>query len=68
MIFIDHLDEMSDNQGYGLDSLELLLGSELLSLEFDLIILDVVFLDVKELQISVEFLKLFVEVLLLTFS
>lgn len=49
VVFVDHFDEMSDDQRYGLDSLQFFLGSELLSLELDLIVLDVVFLDCEEL-------------------
>lgn len=51
---------MSNDQWDGLDSFELLFGSELLSFEFDLVFLDVVFLDVEELQVSVQLLQLVV--------
>ncbi len=53
VVLVDHFDEMPDDQGDGLDSLELLFGAELLSFEFDLVLLDVVFLDVQELKVTV---------------
>lgn len=49
VVFVDHFDKMSDDQRYGLNSLQFFLGSELLSLELYLIVLDVVFLDCEEL-------------------
>ncbi len=66
VILIDHLYEMSNDQRYGLNSLELFFGSELLSFKLDLIVLDVVFLDVKELHVSIELLEFAVKVLLLS--
>jgi hypothetical protein len=56
---------MTYNKWDCLDSLQLLLGSEFLSLELDLIFLDVVLLDCEELQVLVQLLKFGVEVLLL---
>ena len=68
MVLIDHFNKMSNDEWDGLDSFEFFFRSELLSLEFDLVLFDVVFLDVEELQVTVEFLKFVVKVLLLGFG
>jgi len=65
MVFVDHLDEVADDQGNSLDALELFFGPDLLSFELDLIFLDVVFLNAEEFKIFVELLQLVVEVFFL---
>lgn len=59
---------MPNDQRNSLYSLQLLFGPKLLTFEFDLIFLNVVFLDVKELKVSVELLKLIVKVLFFGFA
>ena len=68
MVFIDHFDKMPNGEGDCLNSLEFFLGSDLLSFQFDLIVFDVLFLDVQELELFVELLKFRVEVLLFGFE
>ena len=65
MTLIDHLDEVADGERDCLDSFEFFLGPDLLSFEFDLIILDVFFLDVQVLQLLVQFLQPFIQIILL---
>lgn len=63
MALVDHLDEVADDQGDGLDALQLLLGADFLALELLLVLLDEVLLDFEELEVAVELLKLLVLVL-----
>lgn len=46
MALVDHFDKMTNSQWHGLDSFQLFLGSDFLSFELYLVILDVLFLDV----------------------
>ena len=56
MILIDHLDKMANGEGDCLNPFQFFFGSDLLSFQFDLIIFDVLFLDVEELELFVELL------------
>ena len=63
MSLIHHLYEVSDNERDGLDSLELFFGSDLLSPELLLVLLDELLLYPENLEVLFEFLQLLVLVL-----
>ncbi len=66
MVLIDHLDEVTDDEGYSLDALELLLGPDFLSLEFLLVFLDEILLDFEELDVSFKLLELLILILVVS--
>lgn len=57
-VLVDSLEELADDEGYGLDALDLLLGANELALKIELLVFDVAFLNGEELQVSGEFLVL----------
>ena len=59
---VDHFDEMSDEEGGGLDSFEFFFGSDEFSFELFLVVNDVLFLDVEEFVFLLELFETFIEV------
>ncbi|GFZ11481.1 enoyl-CoA hydratase/isomerase A [Actinidia rufa] len=51
------LDELADDEGHGLDALDLLLGAEELALEALVLVLDALLLDLDELDVALEGLR-----------
>ena len=64
ILLIGHLHELADDKGRGLNPLDLLLGLKELSLEILLLILGVFFLDVDELELTLEGFKVAIEIIL----
>lgn len=62
VVGIDHLHELADDEGDGLDPLDLLLGAEELALEVLVLVLDVLLLDLDELELALEGFEAAVEV------
>lgn len=62
-MLIDGLEELPDDEGHRLDTLDLLLGPQELPLEVLLLILDVLLLQLEELEVPLEFLVLDEQVL-----
>lgn len=62
VVGIDHLHELADDEGDRLDPFHLFLGSEELALEILLLIFDVLFLDLDELELALERFEVYVEV------
>lgn len=62
VIGIDHLHELADDEGDGLDTLDLFLCAEELALEVLVFVLDVFFLDLDELELALEGFEAAVEV------
>ena len=63
IVLIDHLHELADDEGHGLNPLDFLLGSKELPLEILLLILDVLFLDVDELELALEGFEAAIEII-----
>lgn len=57
IVLIDHLHELADDEWNRLDPLDLLLGAKELTLEVLMLILNILFLDVDELELSLEGLQ-----------
>lgn len=64
VVLVDHLHELADDEGNGLDPLNLLLGTEELALQVLLFVLHVLLLDVDELQLPIQGLEAAVEIVL----
>lgn len=67
MNFINHFYKMPNSQWNSLNSFKFFLGSDFFPFEFNLIFLDVLFLNVKEFELLVKLLQSFIEILLLGF-
>lgn len=68
VILVNHLHEMPDYKRHRLNSFELFFGPQFFSLELDLVLFDVLFLNVEEVQVLVQLLETGIEVLLLELS
>jgi len=64
VVGVHHLQELADDQGHGLDALDLLLGVQHLPLQVQLLLLNVLLLDIQKLQLALQGLEAGVQVLL----
>eukprot|EP01139_Manchomonas_bermudensis_P015150 Amastigsp_a509598_547.p3 type:complete len:126 gc:universal Amastigsp_a509598_547:911-1288(+) len=62
IVFVDHFQKLTDGQRHTLDALDLLLGTQELSLEVLLLDADVLFLNRNKLELALELLHARVQV------